>query len=260
MDQLSRYRKRTGQAVALDVYGSGPDQPAIAEEAARLQLGWTFYPATDHANLQDYKVMVNPSLSDVVCTTTAEALAMGKFVVCADHPSNDFFKSFPNCFTYATSKEFALCLQHALAADPAPLSEEDRFRLSWEAATERFYDASYCTGLEGRSRGKGRGDQLLASLHNKMAAWPLVETISHRSGGTRDRPNLLSGPLLRVATAAAVAASAMAAFVPTVPAWARLSCVAPPASERLPVDEVVARGADQEPVEKPVEKERASSA
>jgi len=81
MDQLSRYRKRTGQAVALDVYGSGPDQPAIAEEAARLQLGWTFYPATDHANLQDYKVMVNPSLSDVVCTTTAEALAMGKVAI-----------------------------------------------------------------------------------------------------------------------------------------------------------------------------------
>uniref|UniRef100_A0A6N2MSL3 Digalactosyldiacylglycerol synthase n=1 Tax=Salix viminalis TaxID=40686 RepID=A0A6N2MSL3_SALVM len=86
----------------------------------------------------NYKVFLNPSTTDVVCTTTAEALAMGKIVVCANHPSNDFFKQFPNCRTYDNSNGFVEATRKALTEEPAELTGAQRHELSWEAATERF--------------------------------------------------------------------------------------------------------------------------
>lgn len=67
---------------------------------------------------------------------------MGKFVICADHPSNDFFRAFPNCLTYKSSEEFVAKVKEVLANEPHPLTAVQRYNLSWEAATQRFMEYS----------------------------------------------------------------------------------------------------------------------
>ncbi|KAG2658912.1 digalactosyldiacylglycerol synthase 1, chloroplastic-like isoform X1 [Panicum virgatum] len=128
----------------LDVYGSGEDSHKVQSTARKLDLSLNFFKGRDHANnsLHGYKVFINPSISDVLCTATAEALAMGKIVICAEHPSNEFFMSFPNCLTYKTSEEFVTRVKEAMDREPQPLTPEQRYNLSWEAATERFMEYS----------------------------------------------------------------------------------------------------------------------
>jgi digalactosyldiacylglycerol synthase len=132
----------------IDVYGGGEDLEEVKAEVQRSGVDVSFFKATDHSStlLRNYKAFVNPSLSEVLSTTTAEALAMGKFVVLQRHPSNNFFLQFRNTLAYDTPAEFLQQVEHALAADPAPLSPEERRALSWEGATDRFLEAiSNCT-------------------------------------------------------------------------------------------------------------------
>ncbi|KAJ4971913.1 hypothetical protein NE237_005012 [Protea cynaroides] len=136
---LSDHQKEL-KGLQVDLFGNGEDHNQVEEAATKLKLAVKVHPGRDHADplFHDYKVFLNPSTTDVVCTTTAEALAMGKIVICANHPSNDFFKQFPNCHTYDDAKGFVQVTCKALAEEPVPLTNEHRHELSWEAATERF--------------------------------------------------------------------------------------------------------------------------
>lgn len=128
----------------VDLYGSGEDSAEVRDAAKKLELKVNVHPGRDHADplFHDYKVFLNPSTTDVVCTTSAEALAMGKIVICSNHPSNEFFKQFPNCRTFDDGKGFVEAVQKALSEEPTPLTDAQRHELSWESATERFLKAA----------------------------------------------------------------------------------------------------------------------
>jgi len=171
---LMEYVKtRTNQHFHIDIFGGGPHEEEIKLESTKRDLSTAFFGPKDHSLLTDYKVFVNPSLSEVLCTTIVEALAMGKWVVCAKHPSNEFFEQFPNCLTFRNEEEFAANMFWALNNDPRPLTREQRYTLTWEAAMERFEEASRLT-VEEQNNSKVYTD--------KMMAW-IIEAIGSGSHG-----------------------------------------------------------------------------
>eukprot|EP00611_Tribonema_gayanum_P003096 TRINITY_DN1241_c0_g1_i2.p2 TRINITY_DN1241_c0_g1~~TRINITY_DN1241_c0_g1_i2.p2 ORF type:complete len:213 (+),score=41.01 TRINITY_DN1241_c0_g1_i2:1654-2292(+) len=177
MKHLKKHDESGLAQLQMDLYGSGPDRAAIERQAKKLHLPVTFHDGTDHANLDHFRVFVNPSVSEVLCTTIAEALAMGKWVVCARHPSNAFFYQFPNCLPFETAEEFASNLAYALRHQPQPLSKELRHMLTWEAATDRLVACSTITVAEFESR-RHRMDRMcetghrLATKKRKLPAIP----------------------------------------------------------------------------------------
>ncbi|CAN0113027.1 unnamed protein product, partial [Laminaria digitata] len=162
-------------AVVLSAYGSGPDSEDIMGRAEEMGLPVKFSPATDHAGLSQYKTFVNPSESEVLCTTVAEALAMGKFVIIAEHASNEFFYQFPNTLTFKSQEEFNTQMNFSIKNDPVPLTPEQRHVLGWSAATGRLIESARVTMRESRRRRRELDE----------AAWLYSTTTSGRGvGGT----------------------------------------------------------------------------
>ena len=150
------------------------DPPQSRFELRRHPIPANFLGRKDHALLRGlpYKVFFNPSISEVLCTTTAEALAMGFFVIIPEHPSNEFFYQFSNCLTYSNEAECVERLIWALKKEnnPTPLSEEEAYVFTWKAATDRLIKASMVTKGEAKYRiesGMAKTDERIAWLHSK---------------------------------------------------------------------------------------------
>lgn len=178
MGLLKYAEESAGLEVSMDMYGGGPDKDAAEIKAQTMDLNLSFKGPIDHAALGDtHKIFINPSLSEVLCTTVSEALAMGKFVVLPSHPSNDFFAQFPNCLPYSTKEEFVGNLYYAMTHAPEPLTEEYSYAFTWEAATNRFESAGSISVAEKKALFKA----INASIeNNEIALPPLVEDDENR--------------------------------------------------------------------------------
>jgi len=130
------------------------DPPASRYEWRRHTIPAKFPGVVDHVELKNmpYKIFLNPSTSEVLCTTTAEALAMNKFVIIPKHPSNDFFMQFTNCLSYDTLEECAEKMAWALENTPTTMCEEERRKVTWEGATERLIKSSIVTVGQSKER------------------------------------------------------------------------------------------------------------
>ena len=146
MDLLKYAQDTAGLFISCDLFGSGPDRDDMVQRANDMNLNMTWKGGIDHSKVgYTYKIFVNPSSSEVLCTATAEALAMGKYVVIPRHPSNEFFFRFPNCLPYNNREEFVANLFYALTHSPEPMKESLCRTLGWNAAIERLVEAGKVT-------------------------------------------------------------------------------------------------------------------
>jgi digalactosyldiacylglycerol synthase len=203
------YKEWTGDYFDIEIYGTGPDQTAIqrafhgrrnvkinTDSTVSAQLPRTFaefrqqpIPAqfrgrVDHGDLVAHKIFVNPSISEVLCTTTAEALAMGKFAIIPYHPSNHFFMQFPNCLPYRDKTEFVANVRWALKQNPQPLTDEQRRKFTWEAATDRLFEAAATTHRAAAVQERWRHfDNRIAKFHNSIGAGMTGDLLRKILGG-----------------------------------------------------------------------------
>jgi digalactosyldiacylglycerol synthase len=106
----------------IDILGEGPDTEAVQDLARQMAAPMTFLgpTRTPWTHLDRYRVFFNPSLSENMCTTTAEALVAGRHVVMPDCLGNRPFKAYPNAHFYSDIDGAVAALTRAMTEDPVP--------------------------------------------------------------------------------------------------------------------------------------------
>lgn len=139
-DELVRLYANCPNLPALSSFGSGEDYDNIVNHIGCHGLRIMHAKAVDHTSdtLMSFRTFVNPSKSEGVCTTTSEALAMGKYVILPVHKSNKFFRRFRNAIFYDSDDDFKAAMEYVCSRNPFPLSDAERQLLTWEGATQRL--------------------------------------------------------------------------------------------------------------------------
>ena len=87
---------------------------------------------------------------------------------------------------YSSKKEFVDNLRHALTHEPQPLSKELHHKFTWEAATERFLDASIITKRSARLRekvGESKRDETITRIHYLLSKGKKGDVLRQLLGG-----------------------------------------------------------------------------
>jgi digalactosyldiacylglycerol synthase len=125
----------------IDVLGEGPDRAAIERRAADRGAPVRFLGSSDSPwrDMANYRVFFNPSLSEVLCSTTMEALVAGRHVVLPECAANDPFRDYPNAHFYSDADGAVAALRHALAVLPeTPVKARREF--DWMTACRTLDD------------------------------------------------------------------------------------------------------------------------
>lgn len=132
----------------IDVIGGGRDEAEFRafarEEGADLRF---FGPNRRFwSDIGRYRVMVNPSRSEILCTATADALVAGRHVILPDCPGNLPYKAYPNAHFYTELEGALEALEYALTTVPEPpvAARED---FDWMSACRRLV---HLAGLESK--------------------------------------------------------------------------------------------------------------
>ena len=123
----------------LHSYGCGNNYDDVVTSIRDRGLNIMHREGIDHIKIPHH-IFVNPSMSDSLCTTTMEAIAMSRVVVIPDHISNHYYLNFSNVFRYDPNDLGALrdAILRATRYKPQRLSHAETRMLTWKHATARL--------------------------------------------------------------------------------------------------------------------------
>lgn len=108
--------------LTIDVVGDGPDAPAIRALARDQAAPVRFFGASSApwTEIERHRVFLNPSVSEVLCTATADALVAGRHVVLGECAANEPFRPYPNAHFFTDLDGAVDAMRRAMTEPPEP--------------------------------------------------------------------------------------------------------------------------------------------